>query len=92
MYKIVNLELGETAVGGFATEEQAEKHIDVCKFDKEIYCVVEEVKPDGWEMQWTTNEIIKDIEAIGTRIGKHEFTESQKADIRDQLELLMGDL
>ena len=46
----------------------------------------------NYEMEWTKNEIVKDIEAIGTRISKHEFTQSQIADITDAISLIEGNL
>ena len=47
---------------------------------------------EGYELQWTVNEIIKDIEEIQTRLSKYEFTSSQIKDIEDALELAGGEL
>jgi len=63
MYKIVNLELGETAVGGFTTEAQANDHIETCNLDAEIYGVVEEVEFNDLVKDMFSNRFIEKIKA-----------------------------
>jgi len=47
---------------------------------------------EGYELQWTVNEIVKDLEAIRKRLAKLDLNISQKADILDEINLFKGQL
>jgi len=47
---------------------------------------------EGYELQWTVNDIVKDLEAIRKRLAKLDLNTSQKADILDETNLLKGEL